>query len=171
MIKISSLVGLIERQLAWLGRAVSWLSLFMVLLTMAIVVLRYGFSQGSIAMQESVLYAHAALFLLNSAFTLQQDQHVRVDIFYKRLSVSRQGLVNLLGALTLALPTAAYIGWISQDFVLAAWRIKESSNEAGGLPLLYILKALLPLFALTMVLQSLVSAWRAAEQWLAVEAK
>ena len=65
------------------GKVISWLTLLMVLLTFTIVVLRYGFNLGWIAMQESVLYFHGIVFMLGAAYTLKADGHVRVDIFYQ----------------------------------------------------------------------------------------
>ena len=83
------------------GKLISWLTLFMVLLTFLIVVLRYGFNIGWIAMQESVLYFHGTVFMLGAAYTLKADGHVRVDIFYQNFSIKGKALVNLLGALFL----------------------------------------------------------------------
>ena len=78
-----------------LCRAVSWFTLVMAILTLLIVILRYGFGTGWIAMQESVLYLHAAVFLLGSAHTLKSDEHVRVDIYYRKFSEQRKAFVNL----------------------------------------------------------------------------
>ncbi|MES9975216.1 MAG: TRAP transporter small permease subunit, partial [Candidatus Thiodiazotropha sp.] len=85
--RIASLFELINE---WLGRAVSWLSLFMVLVTFAVVVLRYVFDLGWIWLQESVTFMHGALFLVGAAYTLKHEGHVRVDIFFQRFSPQRQ---------------------------------------------------------------------------------
>ena len=86
------------------GRAISWLTLCMVLVTFLVVVLRYAFNLGWIAMQESVTYMHALVFLLGAAYTLKHDGHVRVDIFYRRLGERGRAWVDLLGALLLLWP-------------------------------------------------------------------
>jgi TRAP-type mannitol/chloroaromatic compound transport system permease small subunit len=133
--------------------AVSWFTLLMALLTLLIVVLRYGFSTGWIAMQESVLYLHAAVFLLGSAHTLKADEHVRVDIYYRKMSVKRKALVNMLGTLCLALPVNVFIFVMSWDYVVDSWQLMESSQQSGGLPAVFVLKSFILLFAGTMVLQ------------------
>jgi len=126
-----------------LGHAVAWLSLSLVLLSALVVVLRYGFNLGSIALQESVLYNHAILFMLGMAYTLQQDKHVRVDIFYEKMSRNRQAWVNLLGALLFALPSMLFIFWSSWDYVNASWRVLETSSDPNGLPFVYLLKTVI----------------------------
>ena len=77
--------------------SVSWLTLAMVVLTFAIVVLRYGFNQGWIWLQESVTYLHAMVFMVAAAWAFQTDDHVRVDIFYRDRSPRYKAWVNLLG--------------------------------------------------------------------------
>lgn len=129
----------------WTGRVVSWLALLLVLVTFSVVVLRYGFNYGSIALQESILYLHASLFLLTGAYTLKQDAHVRVDIFYRGFSPDYKAWVNLFGALFLLLPVCLFVSWVSWDYVSSAWSLREGSRETGGLPYVYLLKTLIPL--------------------------
>lgn len=138
-----------------LGTVLSWLSLAMVLLTSAVVLLRLGLDQGSIATQETVVYAHASLFMLCLAFNLQQNAHVRVDVFYHRFSPYTRAWVNTLGAILLLLPFAVFLVFISLDFTLRAWQIKESSNDPGGLPFVYLLKSLIPSAAALLAIQAL----------------
>ncbi|WP_299073672.1 TRAP transporter small permease subunit [uncultured Paraglaciecola sp.] len=138
-----------------LCQLVSWFTLLMVLLTFLIVILRYGFNLGWIAMQESVMYLHAMVFLLGAAHTLRANEHVRVDIFYRRFSPKKQAKVDIFGSLFLLLPVNIYIFFISIEYVLRSWRIMEASQEAGGLPAVFILKTLILIFALTMLLQGI----------------
>jgi TRAP-type mannitol/chloroaromatic compound transport system permease small subunit len=138
--------------------AVSWFTLLMALVTLLIVVLRYGFETGWIAMQESVLYLHAAVFLLGSAHTLKVDEHVRVDIYYRKMSPKRKALVNLGGTLLLALPVNIFIFMMSWDYVIDSWQLLESSQQSGGLPAVFILKSFILVFATTMVLQCIAEA-------------
>jgi TRAP-type mannitol/chloroaromatic compound transport system permease small subunit len=119
------------------------------------VILRYGFNLGWIAMQESVMYLHAAVFLLGSAYTYQSNGHVRVDVFYRQFSERKQAWVNLGGALLFMLPVSLYIGIICFDYVLDSWRLFVGSREPGGLPFVYILKSFLLIFAISMVLQAI----------------
>ena len=76
-----------------------WLCLFLVLMQFSVVLMRYAFGIGSIWLSESIIYAHAALFMLAAAWTLQQDGHVRVDVFYSKASPRTKALVDLFGAL------------------------------------------------------------------------
>lgn len=139
----------LQRQLdllaEWTGRIAAWLALALVLVTFSVVVLRYGFEIGSIALQESALYLHASLFLLAAAYTLKQDAHVRVDIFYRRFSPRTRAWVDLLGALFLLLPVCLFLLWVSWDYVATAWAVHEGSRETGGLPYVYLLKTLIPI--------------------------
>lgn len=144
----------------WTGRLVAWLTLAMVLVTGAVVLLRYAFDLGWIAVQESITYLHALVFMLGAAYTLRHDGHVRVDIFYRRLAPRGQAWVDLLGALLLLLPVCIFVLWISWDYVAASWSLLEGSRDAGGLPLVYLLKAVIPAMALLLLLQGISQALR-----------
>lgn len=139
---------------ATLGKSVAWLTLLMVLATCIVVILRRGFDIGSIALQESVTYMHAAVFLLGTAYALQYGAHVRVDILYRRFTPRTRAWINSLGALLLLLPVSIFIGFISIEFVSSAWRIREGSTDSGGLSLVYWLKTLIPLMAVNLSLQA-----------------
>jgi TRAP-type mannitol/chloroaromatic compound transport system permease small subunit len=139
----------------FLGRTVSWLTLFMVITMFSVAVLRYVFNIGWIAMQESIIYMHACVFLLGAAFTLQQDGHVRVDIFYRGASIRYRALVDLLGSLFLLLPVCIFIFWSSWGYVSSSWALSEGSREAGGLPGVYLLKSTILLMAATVSLQGI----------------
>lgn len=136
-----------------LCKLVSWFTLLMVVAMFSIVILRYGFSMGWIAMQESVLYLHAMVFLLGSAHTLRTNEHVRVDIFYRRFSLQKQAKVDVFGSLFLLMPVNIFVFIISFDYVARSWSILEASQEAGGIPAVFFLKTLILVFAGIMVLQ------------------
>jgi TRAP-type mannitol/chloroaromatic compound transport system permease small subunit len=127
----------------------------MVLLTFLIVVLRYGFNLGWIAMQESVMYLHGMVFLLGAAHTLRVNEHVRVDIFYRRFSPKKQAAVDIFGSLLLLMPVNIFIFMVSFEYVIRAWRVLEASQEAGGIPAVFLLKSLILIFSLTMLLQGI----------------
>lgn len=137
------IAAVIEGLSEWSGRLVAWLTLLMVLVTFAIVVLRYGFNLGWVALQESVTYMHALVFMLAAAYTWRHDGHVRVDIFYRRFSPRGRAWVDLLGTLLLLLPMMTALFWLSWDYVASAWSLREGSRESGGLPLVWLLKSLL----------------------------
>ena len=140
----------------WIGRAVAWLTLLMVIITFTVVVLRYGFNLGSIAMQESVIYLHALNFMLGAAYTLKHDAHVRVDIFYQKMTPRGKAWVDLFGTLLLLLPVCGFIFWTSWEYVAAAWAVQETSGEAGGLPFVYLLKSILLLMPSLLIIQGVV---------------
>jgi len=149
---ISAAIDIINRKI---GEWVSYFTFLMAAITFVIVLLRYGFNLGWIAMQESVVYLHAAVFLLGSAYTLQHDGHVRVDVFYRRFSEKRKALVNLMGTLFLLLPVMLFITLVSWHYVVESWQTLEGSMESGGLPFLYVLKSFILLFSITMLLQGI----------------
>jgi TRAP-type mannitol/chloroaromatic compound transport system permease small subunit len=135
------------------GRIISWLTLAMVIITFGVVVLRYVFESGSIALQESVTYLHAVVFMLCAAYTLKHDAHVRVDIFYQRASARTRAWVDLLGTLLLLLPVCAFILASSLDYVASSWSILEGSQESGGLDGVFLLKTTIPVMAGLLLLQ------------------
>ena len=153
--RFSTIIKQLERVTHSVGTSVAWLLIAMVLLESIIVMLRYGFDIGFIALQESVTYMHAAVFLLGAAYTLKDDEHVRVDIFYRRFSDSQRAWVNLIGTLILLVPLTLFILWTSYPYVAQAWSIKEASADAGGIPAIYLLKTLIPVFAVLLLLQGL----------------
>jgi TRAP-type mannitol/chloroaromatic compound transport system permease small subunit len=151
----------IDRLTGAVGRAVAWLAVAIVLAQFAVVVMRYGLGIGSIWMQESILYAHAVLFLLAAAWTLASDGHARIDILYANASPRRRALVDLCGALLLLLPFMAVLAWYAWPYVARSWAIYERSQEVSGLPFVFLLKSVLLLFALLMALQGIAQAIRA----------
>ena len=138
-----------------IGRPAAWLSLLLVVVMITIVVLRYGLQMGSVALQESVMYINGALFVFGAGYTLKAQRHVRVDIFYSRLSVRGKAIVDCVGALLFLLPAVGFIFFISWDYVALAWRIREGSPETSGLPLVYLLKSLILVLAALLALQGI----------------
>ena len=139
------------------GRAASWLTLAMVLVTFVIVVMRYVFDVGLIWLQESLIWLHAVVFMLGAAYTLQQEQHVRVDIFYRNMSKQRRAWVDLLGVSFFVFPMCAFFAWAAWDYVAASWSVGEVSRNAGGLPypFLPLLKTILIVMPIAVGLQGM----------------
>lgn len=152
----------IDRLNVAIGRTVAWLVLAVVLLQFTLVVARYLIGIGSIWLTETVIYAHAMLFMLAAAWTLHAGGHVRVDVFYADASARTKARVDLVGALLLLLPFMLVLLWLSVPYAARSWSILEHSQEASGLPLVFVLKTLIPLFALLMALQGIAQAIRAA---------
>jgi TRAP-type mannitol/chloroaromatic compound transport system permease small subunit len=144
-----------------IGRAVRWLALFLVLAQFALVLLRYVFGSTFIIMQESVLYAHAALFVLAAGYTLLHEGHVRVDIFYSQASARTRALINLAGVLLLLMPTCVFIIWFSWSYVARSWAIWEGPLLPGGIRAVYLLKTLIPLFGVLFLIQGFSMALKA----------
>jgi len=158
---MNALADRIDRLTTGIGRTVAWLALAVVLLQFALVVARYLFGLGSIWVTEAVIYGHATLFMLAAAWTLRAGGHVRVDVFYAEASPRTRAIIDLLGALLLLLPFAIVLIWLSLPYAARSWDILERSQESSGLPLVYLLKTLIPLFALLMALQGVAQAIRA----------
>ena len=144
------------------GRTVAWLALVIVLLQFLLVVARYVFSLGAMQLTEAVIYAHATVFMLAAAWTLAAGGHVRVDVFYAQAHARTRALVDLAGSLLLLLPFMLVLLWLSVPYAAHSWEILERSQDVGGLPLVFVLKTLIPLFAALMALQGTAQALRAA---------
>lgn len=146
-----------------IGRFASWLTLLMVLVTVVVVVLRYAFDIGFIWLQESLTWLHATAFMLGAAYTLQQDEHVRVDIFYREMSAERRAFVDGFGVLLFILPLCAFLIVESYEYVRAAWSIGEVSRDSGGLPYpaIPLLKSMLIIMPAAVALQALAMLLRA----------
>jgi TRAP-type mannitol/chloroaromatic compound transport system permease small subunit len=159
---MTALADRIDRLVSGIGRIAAWLILVVVLLQFALVVARYLFGLGSIWLSETVIYGHAAVFMLAAAWTLQAEGHVRVDIFYTEASKRTKALVDLIGGVLLLLPFMLVLLWLSVPYAARSWAILERSQEASGLPLVFVLKTLIPVFAGLMALQGVAQAIRAA---------
>ena len=142
--------------------AVRWAALALVLITALIVVQRYVFGVSITKLQESVIYLHSLLFLLTSAAALLTGGHVRVDIIYAKLSAKGRAWTDLAGIYLALIPMSWLILETSRSYVGGAWRILERSRETDGLPLVFLLKTAIPVFAVMMILQGLSMAARAA---------
>lgn len=150
-----SIARLIDSINSGLGKACSWLTLFLVVGTSIVVVLRYGFGVGATALQEAVLYAHALVFMGAAAWVLQRNGHVRVDIFYQKFSGRRQALVDSLGTVLFLLPVCLFLGWASWDYVSNSWATQEGSSESGGLKFVFLQKSIILVLVASLVLQGI----------------
>ena len=139
----------------------AWLALAIVLLEFALMVARYVFGFGSIWLSETVIYLHATLFMLAAAWTLRAGGHVRVDIFYAEAGPRAQGDGRSRRRAGVALPFALVLIWLGVPYAARSWAILERSQETSGLPLVFVLKTMIPLFAALMALQGVAQAIRA----------
>ncbi|WP_300548702.1 TRAP transporter small permease subunit [Roseovarius sp.] len=138
-----------------LASVIRWLALIMVLVQFCIVIGRYVFGFNSIAAQESVLYMHATLFMLGAGFTLLVDKHVRVDVFYAKVSDSARRRIDIFGHLFLLIPSMGALLYWSWPSVRNSWKILEGPISVGGIEAVFLLKSLIPAFCILILLQSL----------------
>ena len=158
---VQKTVETIDRVNMAIGRAAAWCCLYIVVVEFALVVMRYALGIGSIRIQESVIYAHAALFLLAAAWVLKTDGHVRVDIFYAEAKPRTKAAIDLLGTVIFLAPFAVALLLLSLPYAARSWALFERSPEASGLPFVFLLKTLIPLFAFLIGLQGIAQAIRA----------
>jgi len=152
----------IDRLNAAVGRAAAWAALFIVLVQFVVVLLRYVLGVGSIWLTEAIIYGHATLFMLAAAWTLYAGGHVRVDVFYADFSPRTKAAIELCGAIALLLPFMLVLLWFAVPYAERSWAILERSRETSGIPAVFLLKTLIPLFAVLMALQGVSQAIRAA---------
>jgi len=147
--------NLIDRISSASGKATAWLTLLMVIVTFIIVVLRYVFDAGMIWLQESVIWMHAAVFMIGAAYTLLHEDHVRVDIFYRKKDAHQRAIVDLFGVIVFLLPLCGFLAFKAYDFAAVSWSIHETSREPGGLPypMIPILKSIVIVMPITVAMQ------------------
>ena len=136
-----------------LASIIKWASLLMVATTLIVVILRYVFSVGAIAIQELTMYFHGILFLLAIPHGILKDTHVRVDLVYSRLSMERRNLINSIGHCLFLIPVGIFMVLTSLPYVETSWAIRERSSEVGGLPAIFALKACVPIAGTLLTLQ------------------
>ncbi|MER0325443.1 TRAP transporter small permease subunit [Vibrio vulnificus] len=148
----------IERLFNRFGDLLGWLSsvLFILLLANVVydVVMRYVFNDVSIAFQEMEWHLFSAVFLLGIPFALKSGGHVRVDLFYERLSHRAQAIIDLLGTIFFLFPFCLLVAWFGIDFAKESYALGETSGDPGGLPYRWVIKAIIPLSFLFMAISS-----------------
>ena len=153
--RLLAAAGRLDAVVRLTGETARWAALFMVLVQFAVVVLRYVFGTSWIWVQELVLYLHAALFMIGAGYTLLVDQHVRVDVVYGRLGARARAWIDLMGTLFLLVPACVVVVAYSWRFAWRSWTILEGPISVGGIPASFLLKTLIPLFAVLLLIQGL----------------
>jgi len=157
------LIGVIDSLNRAIGRVCSWLLLPMVVAAFAVVALRYVGRVGYPWLSEAFVWLNGAIVLLAAADVLRTDQHVRVDLFYKRLSPRARAAVDFFGVWLLLMPMVGVIGYLSWPIVRFSVAVFERSPTPDGLPLLWLLKLFVLAFCALVALQGLalsLRAWR-----------
>ena len=136
---------IIDKTIKYLGYFTAFILIILVLLVVYDASARYLFSTGSIALQELEWHLFDIIILFGIAYTLKENAHVRVDIFYASYSDKNKALVNLISSLFFILPFSFLIIYLGIDFVSQSFIQKEMSSNPGGLEYRYLVKVLLPL--------------------------
>jgi len=152
---INSYIRLINRLNERVGVLTSWLTALLVIVVSYDVCVRYLFGESSAGLQEFEWHLFALIFLLGAAYTLNVDEHVRVDVFYARFSIKNKALINFLGSIFLLIPFCIIVIISSQDFVSISFRMGETSPDSGGLPARYILKSFIPISFFFLLLEGI----------------
>ena len=152
MKNIANLLDSINR---YTGYICAFLVVLMTVNVFIVVFLRYLFGISFIWLQETYVWMHAYIFMAGAGFTYLNDAHVRIDIIYRSSSKVYKAIVDLVGNIFLLMPFLYIIWSYSFPFVYKSFQINEVSREAGGLPMLFLLKAAILIFAFLLFIQAL----------------
>jgi len=122
---------------------------------LAVVIARYAFGLAFTWLNEIVIYAFAAMFLLAAAGALRDDAHVRADILRDRFGPKTRAIIELVGIYLFLVPICFLILWAAAPLVSNSWALLEGSRESDGLPFWYVFKTLIPVFAIFLLLQGI----------------
>lgn len=140
----------------WVGKKSAWLNLALVLLICLDVVMRYLFGFTSNAVLELEWHIFGLIFLLGSAYTLQEDKHVRVDVLYHSFSEKRKAIVDIFGTLFLLVPWCLIAVTTCYNYAANSFYIRENSPNPGGLPAWYVIKYLVLVGFILLLTQAIV---------------
>jgi TRAP-type mannitol/chloroaromatic compound transport system permease small subunit len=134
----------IDRLNQIVGKIVSWTTLLLVAVTFVDVVMRYFFNKSFVFTQELEWHVFAFIFLMGAGYTLMVDGHVRVEVFYGKLSTRGKAWVNLIGVLFFLIPSCVMFVKTAIPFVYNSFLVMEGSPDPGGIPFRFILKGCIP---------------------------
>lgn len=126
------------------GHLFCWANGLLVAVIILQVVLRYGFKNGLVALEELQWHLYAIGVMFGISYAQVNDSHIRVDVVHMRLSGRTQRIIEIVGILFFILPFAWVIFYHSLDFVADAWRTGERSDAPLGLPFRWAIKAVIP---------------------------
>ena len=152
----------IDRVADRVGRVISYVWLVLLGVIMINVLMRYVFNEGRIEMEELQWHLYSIGFLLGLGYAYQADAHIRVDVLHERLRHRTKAWIELYGILLLLLPFIALVLIYSVPFVASSYAVAEVSASPGGLPLRWLIKAVLPVafFLLLMtVIARMIRVW------------
>ncbi|MEO8240876.1 MAG: TRAP transporter small permease subunit [bacterium] len=146
------LAAAIDRVTEVIGKTVGWLILAAILLSAGNAIVRKIFNSSSNALLEMQWYLYGAAFLLAAAYTLRQNEHIRIDIVYGALSRRTQHWIDLIGHVLFLMPFVILMDVYFVPYFLRSYRTGELSNNSGGL-ILWPAKGLLLLGFLLLTVQ------------------
>ena len=155
-------VDIVDEFTGFIGSLIRWLFPALVLSVVFAVFALSIFGWASPKLDESAIYLHAFALMLGMAPTLLADQHVRVDVVYGKLGERSRALVNIIGFYVLLVPLMLAVVWNAQSTTAFSWAIFEGSPDADGIRGQFLLKTLIPVFAITMLAQGVAVATRSA---------
>ncbi len=167
MAAAQKLAGGIDQFIDLVGRATAWLALGLALVMGSNVLLRYGFSIGSIWMQELEWHIMVPICVFGMSYALRHGEHVRVDVLFQYFSARDKLMVELITAIVAMLLSVIVI-WLCIPYVWQSWSIGEGTANPGGIEQRYIVKSLIPIGFVLFFAQSLSEtiksylAWRSA---------
>lgn len=138
-----------------LGKILSAVLLLMALNVFFDVIMRYFFHNSSVGMQEMEWHLFSIVILFGVSVALLDEAHVRVDFLYDRYTEKSKAVINIIGTIFFLLPLALLILFGSFDFVKDAYDIGEISEDPGGLPFRWVIKAMIPLAFLMLVFSAI----------------
>ena len=154
--------GLIDR-ISGIAMAFAVSAAFLIILVqLAAVLLRYVFGLSFSWRNDSVIFSFAMIFMLGAAATLRDDGHVRVDILRPRLGPKTKAGIEMFGSLAFIVPIGILILYSASGLIARTWTDLEPFNESDGLPIQYLFKTLVPIFAVLMISQALSQALKSA---------
>ena len=151
LLKLSQLIDWLNERV---GKGAFWLVLFMTLISAGNATYRFIFNDSSNGMLEIQWYLFAAIFLMCSPYTLQKNEHVRIDVLSSKLSPRGLAVIDIIGTLFFLLPMVIAVMWLSLPLVAESYRIHEYSANAGGL-IRWPVKILLPIGFALLALQGI----------------
>ncbi|MFV1996694.1 MAG: TRAP transporter small permease subunit [Acidiferrobacterales bacterium] len=158
--RLKSWASAIDRFSTGVGHLMAWVVVLMTAIIVYDVSMRFLFQMGSVLIQELEWHLFGIIFLLGAAYTYREDGHVRIELFYQKLSKSQQARINLFGNLFILLPVCLLVIWTSIPFVSNSFAYSEVSPDPGGLPYRWMIKFAIPAGFFLLLLQGLADSVR-----------
>ena len=148
-------IAILQRIINGLGSLCAILLLLMILNVFYDVIMRYLFNNVSIGMQELEWHLFSTMFLLGIAYALNEDAHVRVDVFYEDFSTKTKALINIIGIVFFLIPFSLLVIHFADEFVYESFQLNERSGDPGGLPFRWLIKSVIPLAFVFLILSGI----------------